>query len=100
MAETEDKCACRNKELLTIPLVCHENDMEREDRKHKRLWIVTLVLIVALVGSNIAWVAYENSFEDVTTTTTIDAQQDGNGTNIVGGGNVDYGSESEDNKDH
>ena len=51
-----------------IPYFSHEGDMARMERANKRLWIIILVLIVALVGSNGAWIYYENSFEDVVVT--------------------------------
>lgn len=76
-----------------IPYFSHEGDMARMERANKRLWIVILVLIVALVGSNAAWIIRESQFEDVVT--TIEAQQDGSGVNIVGGEDVSYGAESQ-----
>ena len=78
-----------------VPYIAHEADMARLERVIKRLWIVVLLLVVLLVGSNCAWMYYENQFEDVETTgtQTIEADQDGNGTNIVGGGDVIYGAE-------
>lgn len=70
------------------------------ERTIKRLWIVILVLIIALIGTNGAWLYYQSQFEDVVTTTTIEAEQDGAGMNIVGGGDVGYGAESKDNKNN
>jgi hypothetical protein len=37
---------------------------------------------------------YEISFEDVVTSTTIQAEENGAGVNIVGGGDVSYGTDS------
>lgn len=76
-----------------IPYFSHEGDMARMERANKRLFIIILVLIVALVGSNAAWIIRESQFEDVVT--TIEAQQDGSGVNIVGGEDVSYGAESQ-----
>lgn len=76
-----------------IPYFSHEGDMARMERSNKRLFIIILVLIVALVGSNAAWIIRESQFEDVVT--TIEAQQDGSGVNIVGGEDVSYGAESQ-----
>ena len=76
-----------------IPYFSHEGDMSRMERSNKRLFIVILVLIVALVGSNAAWIIRESQFEDVVT--TIEAQQDGSGVNIVSGEDVSYGAESQ-----
>ena len=51
-----------------VPYVVHEAEMARAERMLKRLWITIILLIVLLVGSNVAWVAYESSFEDVVVT--------------------------------
>ena len=73
----------------------HENILVRMERANKRLWILCLLLIFALIGTNAGWLYYEHSFEDKVT--TIEAEQDGNGTNIINGGDVSYGAESQDN---
>lgn len=51
-----------------IPYIVFEADMARFERIIKRLWITVILLIVLLVGSNIAWLIYENSFEDIVIT--------------------------------
>lgn len=88
------------KELLneTMTRAAHELDMARLERANRRLWFVLILLIFLLVGSNIAWIYYENQFEDSITTTTIDATQEGSGNNTVVGG--DYGTKSENHKDN
>ena len=90
---------CKNKPATpeSIPYIAHEFAMARAERTAKRLWITILTLIFLLVGSNCLWLYYEMSFEDVVTTTTVEAEQDGAGINIVGGGDVDYGAEGEGN---
>ena len=90
---------CKNKSTApeNVPYIVHESAMARTERTAKRLWITILTLIFLLVGSNCLWLYYEMSFEDVVTTTTIEAEQDGAGINIVGGGDVDYGTEGEGN---
>ena len=90
---------CKNKSTApeNVPYIVHESAMARNERNAKRLWITILTLIFLLVGSNCLWLYYEMSFEDVVTTTTVEAEQDGAGINIVGGGDVDYGAEGEGN---
>ena len=90
---------CKNKPTTpeSVPYIVHESAMARAERTAKRLWITILTLIFLLVGSNCLWLYYEMSFEDVVTTTTIEAEQDGAAVNIVGGGDVDYGAEGEGN---
>lgn len=94
-------------ELLQIPLAAHESDMEREDRKHKRMFVLIIILITysflvtaVMIASNYWWIEYEKSFEDVVTTTvTQEGQADGDGTVLLNnGGDLNYGeSETDDN---
>ena len=42
--------------------------MARLERTNKRLFIVVLVLILSLIGTNGAWITYENSFQDIVVT--------------------------------
>lgn len=86
---------CKNeaKTPENVPYLVHEMEMARVERTIKRLWITTLILIVLLVGTNMAWCYYESQFDDVVTTTTIEAEQDGAAVNIVGAGDIDYGAE-------
>lgn len=79
----------------SVPYIVHESSMARMERQIKRLWITVLVLIVMLVSTNGAWIWYESQFSDIET--TIEAEQDGSGVNIVSGGDLDYGAESKDN---
>ena len=72
----------------------HEEQMVRIERTNVRLWILCILLILMLVGTNIAWIYYESQWQVTTETTEIEAEQDGE-INIVGGGDVNYGSESE-----
>ena len=90
---------CNNEKTApeAVPYIVHESAMARAERSAKRLWTVIILLIVLLVGTNGAWLWYESQFE-VVETTTIEAEQDGSGVNIVGGGNVDYGAKGNDNK--
>lgn len=74
-------------DTIMIPYIAHEGDMARQERTIKRLWILCILLVVLLCGSNIAWFRYENQFEDVVTTTQEVTQDNDNGTNNFIGGN-------------
>ena len=88
---------CKNKPTTpeSVPYIVHESAMARNERTVRRLWITIVLLIVMLVGTNGAWIWYESQFTDIVT--TIEAEQDGSGVNIVSGGDLDYGAESEGN---
>lgn len=90
---------CKNKTAApeSVPYIVHESAMARMERTNKRLWITILTLIFLFVGSNCAWLWRDSRFE-VVETTSIEAEQDGSGVNIVSGGDLDYGAESKDNQ--
>ena len=71
------------------------------ERTIKRLWVLCIILILALVGTNLGWIYYEDQFEDTTTITQdVKAEADGNSDinlNTVGG-NLN-GSESDSEAD-
>ena len=67
------------------------------ERTIKRLWVVIILLILALIGSNATWIYYESQWEVCETTVTQDVTQDGKGTNIVSGGDLTHGPESKAN---
>lgn len=64
------------------------------ERTIKRLWIALILTIVLLVGTNIAWIVYENQFEDVSITTEQTAD---NGSNNYAIGGDYLGSDAESN---
>ena len=83
--------ACREKHKAAepVPYIVHESDMARLERTIKRLWILLILLIVLLVGSIVAWIAYESQFTEEVVTTEIEAEQETeDGSNYVVGGDM------------
>ncbi len=78
-------------------LAWHEGDMARMERANKRLWVVIIILIVALIGSNAAWIYYESQFEEISTQIEAEQETDDGGDNYVVGGDFYEPSESEGN---
>lgn len=64
-----------------IPYFCHEGEMARAERTIKRLWILCILLVVLLVGTNAAWIHFENQWETAETVVTQDID-------TVNGGNA------------
>jgi len=91
----------KENEIIMIPYLAHEGDMARQERTIKRLWVLCIILILLLAGSNAAWFYYENQFEDaVTTTQTVTQDVDtGNGAAIINDG-VHVNGESETNSNY
>ena len=91
MAKTCNSCGSENQNIV-VPYAAHEIAIATSERHSKRLWIVILVLIVALIASNLAWIIYEEQFETVETITEeYDIEQDaegGNNNSIINGGSI------------
>lgn len=82
-----------------IPYFVHQDDMNKLDQSHRRIekWLIILCIIifVALIGTNGAWMYYESQFEDVVTE-TYSAETDQGGTAIANGdGTVTIDGESD-----
>lgn len=70
-----------------IPYIAFESATARQERTIKRLWILCLVLIVALLGTNAGWIWYEKQWEVVeTTTVTQDLDASDGGDAIINDG--------------
>ena len=98
MSKTYNGCGS-DKIPASVPYIVHESDMTRLERQLKRLWIVILVIIFLLVGSNCAWLWYESQFETVETVEEYVIEQDaesGNNNSIINGGEIVNG-EAESN---
>lgn len=53
----------------------------KNERHSVRQWVLIIILTVALIVTNLAWVIYENQFEDISI--IQDGYADGNGTNYL-----------------
>ena len=78
-----ESCKERQRQAA-VPYYVHEGDMARMERTVKRLWILLILVMVLLVGSNAAWVWYESQFEEVVTTVEQELET-GDGDMIVSG---------------
>ena len=91
-----------DKELASIPFFAHEAETSRLERMNRRLWILLVVLVLALIGSNLAWVLYENQFTDEVYTNEVEQDSEDGGTNtftdnrVVMGGDYNGIAEGED----
>ena len=88
MPKTCNNCGT-DKTPANVPYVVHESAMARAERQSKRLVAVIILLILLLVGSNIGWLVYESSFEEVTTEEiVVDADENGNANYIGNDGDI------------
>lgn len=88
---------CGADEIATVTM--SEGAWERHEERNKKLInkliAVILVLVVLLVGSNVAWLIYESQFETVEATYQEVVQEADNGENNFVGGDIIGTTDSE-----
>ena len=89
-------CKEKARQAEPIPYIAFESMKSTMERTVKRLWILLIILVVLLVGSNIAWTTYEAQFETVEFSQEVE-QDANNGFNTFIGGDYNGTAESEDN---
>jgi preprotein translocase subunit SecY len=90
---------CEKNTVQGIPFVVYEKEMTRYERVIKKLWVIIILLIVFLVGSNIVWIVYDKQFETVESSEEYTIEQDaesGNNNSIINGREIENGK-TEDN---
>lgn len=62
----------------------------------KRWFIISIILLIALVGSNITWLIHEGQYETVAEQTTVDGGENGIATYLEDSesGDINYGKDS------
>ena len=76
-----------------IPYIAFESATSRQERTIKRLWILCIILIISLIGTNAGWIWYENQWEDVVTVEQ-DAEWEKGNVILNGTGEVNVNGES------
>lgn len=83
----------REQETGSVSRWTHEADMARMERTIKRLWILLIIMLILLAGTNAAWILYESQFLNESVAQEVDT---GDGSAYVSGiGDVFYYGESE-----
>ena len=86
------------KETRDVSYIVFESAMSRAERTIKRLWILAIILIALLFGTNAAWIYYEAQFEYAETTETIEVDSGGGGNAVYNNsGEVNINGESKVN---
>lgn len=78
-----------------VPFIVHESALARMERQTKRLFILSIIIFAALVGTNGAWLWHESQYVDEEMTVTQDVDTGEGSATVVGVGDI-YG-ESETN---
>ena len=77
-----------------VPYVAFEGACSRLERANKRMFIVCIILIAALIAYNAGWLIYESQYQQVEVTQEVDQEADGEGNNQFVGGDY-YEKESD-----
>lgn len=83
----------------SVPYIVHEGILARFERIIKRLWIIILILIFLLAGTNICWVIYESQYQNVTSTEINQSADNESDGNRFTGINTDGQTDSTSSKD-
>lgn len=88
-------CSIAKSAIDTISVAAHETEMRRGEKRNTRLCVIIVILIIALVLSNVLWLRFLSQYDFETE--TYDYTQDGKGVNIIGDDNeVDqHGTETD-----
>ena len=81
----------------TVPFVVHENLRAQMSAANARLVRVIVLLVLLLVGSNIAWLLYESQFESMTIEQEVDTGE--GDAFVVGNGDLNYGESQTENNE-
>ena len=88
-----------NNDNIIMSRIAFERMQAKDERNDHWRNIIIIVLIVLLVLTNAmwlyAWQQYDYVYDDYT---EVEASQDGDGVNIVGAGDIDYGTDSNDSQ--
>ena len=83
-------------DMKDVPYIVFETELARLERIIRRMFVLAVVSIVLLVGTNAYWLYYESQFEEVETTVTQDLNSE-DGDAIINDGVHINGDESEAN---
>ena len=89
-----EDCKAERVQVESIPYVVHEGMLARLERANKRAWVLIIILIALLFGTNVGWLWYESQVEDVRI-----EQDSGNGgyNNFIGNDGDIYNGEADNN---
>lgn len=56
---------CNGEQGAHVPYIVLEAERARAERTFHRMWVLVIVLVLLLVGTNGAWLWYESQFEEI-----------------------------------
>jgi len=85
---------CKEYSGQNVSYIVFESAMARMERTVRRLWVVVILLIVLLVGSNLAWMVYESQYETIETTESYEVESENGHAVFNQNGEVNINGES------
>lgn len=85
--------------MKDVPYICFESELARLERIIKKQFVLIIITIALLVGTNACWIVYESQFEEVVTTTQEVTQDNDNGINNFVGNDGDIINGEAESKD-
>ena len=74
-----------------VPYIVYEGEQVRNEMREKRKDRIILVLIVAVLLSNMAWLWFFNQFDISDTQVTLDSQDEGTNNYVGNNGDINNG---------
>lgn len=74
-----------------VPYIAYESTQARLERMNRRVWILCIILIIALIGTNAGWIYYESQFQYYETEVTQN-NEDGYNNYIGNDGDITNGN--------
>lgn len=69
-----------------VSYTAFESACSRLERSNRRVFVLCLILIAALIATNVGWVLYESQYQAVEVTQEVGQEADGDGSNQFVGG--------------
>lgn len=83
-----------NNDNIIMSRIAFERMQSKDERNDIWRNRIIVLLIILLVATNGVWLWAWNQYDYVSDDYSIEADQDGDGINIVSGGDLDYGTDS------
>lgn len=83
---------CGAHDAPSIPYIVYEAEKARDERNFRRMWVVILVLIGLLFGTNGAWLWYESNLQDI----EISQENESGYNNFIGNDGDIFNGETDD----
>lgn len=86
-------------EKKAVPYIVWEGERARDERRHRRDFIIIVILILSLLVSNAIWICEFTQYEYAEEIITIDGGEKGIANYIGNDGDISYGPNNNRQKD-